>query len=503
MTSSEKIRPIEEVARAVARLRAEGKRIVYTHGAFDLLHIGHIRHLRQAREMGDVLVVTIVPDRFMTRGDHRPAFVEGYRAEAVASLEFVDFVALSTELTAEHALRHLRPHVFAKGSEFRNKDVDHLESQAVTEVGGSYAFTQDVAFNSTQVINQYLSGLPKEIDEYLSLFRERYRRDDVLSVLDRLSSLRVLVIGDAILDDYQYCRAIGKSSKDPVLALQYLSNDVFAGGILAVANHVAGFAKDVRLFTVVGERDNPEHIIRDQLLPNVSMHGAVQLNAPTIVKRRFLDTHTLNKLFEVYVMDDSGLSAEADAKFCEQLKQELPNYDVVIAADYGHGAISRDAVTTLSEHARFLAVNTQANAGNRGFHTISRYPRADFGCIAEHELKLELRDSSSPLRTMIGIVGRNLNCKDFIVTLGRKGCAIWNRSDTFVEVPPFAQTIVDRVGAGDAFLSVTALASALNVEPELIGFIGNAVGALAVEVVGNRKSVDRASVRRLITSLMG
>ncbi|MGD0615134.1 MAG: adenylyltransferase/cytidyltransferase family protein, partial [Verrucomicrobiota bacterium] len=80
-TTSNKIRRIDDLAKALESVRAGGKRIVHCHGVFDLLHIGHIKHLEAARKLGDVLVVTLTPDRFVNKGPHRPAFPERLRAE--------------------------------------------------------------------------------------------------------------------------------------------------------------------------------------------------------------------------------------------------------------------------------------------------------------------------------------------------------------------------------------------------------------------------------------
>jgi bifunctional ADP-heptose synthase (sugar kinase/adenylyltransferase) len=106
--------------------------------------------------------------------------------------------------------------------------------------------------------------------------------------IDNMAKLNVLVIGDTILDEYQYCEAIGKSSKDPVLALKYQSHDLFAGGVLAVANHVANSANSVKLVTVLGERDSHEDFIHSQLTSNIDPLFIVQDNAPILIKRRFI-----------------------------------------------------------------------------------------------------------------------------------------------------------------------------------------------------------------------
>ncbi len=507
MLRNGKIKPLDELAEVLELFRSDGKTIVHCHGVFDLLHIGHIRYLEQARDMGNVLVVTLTPDEFVDKGPHRPVFNESLRAEALASLNCVDYVAVNKWPTAEETLRLLKPDIYVKGAEFKNLNSDITgkigrEAEVVREVGARLAFTEDIVFSSTNLINQRLSNFPEEINKYLDLFRQRYTLEELLAALDRLSELKVLVIGDTILDDYQYVEAIGKSSKDPVITVKYQSHDLFAGGALAVANHVANFAGTVELTTVLGKLDSREEFIRSQLQPNITPHFLYQPDSPTLIKRRFVESYSLNKLFEVYVMDDSGLSMNGNSEVCDWLEAELPQYDLVIAADFGHGAISEGIVKTLVEKSRFLAVNTQANSGNRGFHTITRYPRADFACVAEHEIRLEMRRRTGRIHPMMEIIARKLGCSQFVVTQGRAGCVVRDARGGVIEVPAFAQKVVDRVGAGDSFFAITSLAAAQGMSNEKLGFIGNVVGALAVEILGNKKSIDKLSVKKFITSLI-
>ncbi|MEW6264298.1 MAG: PfkB family carbohydrate kinase [Thermodesulfobacteriota bacterium] len=507
MLNHDKIKTVEELAEARESFRRQGKKVVHCHGVFDLLHIGHIRYFEQARQMGDLLIVTLTPDRFVDKGPHRPAFPENLRAEAIASLNCVDLVAINQWPTAEETLRLIRPDVYVKGSEFRNITDDVTgkigrEAAVVKEIGARLAFTDDIVFSSTTLINRYLSTLPDEMQQYLNLFRHRYTMDDLLRTVDRMSSLRVLVIGDTILDDYVFCAAIGTSSKDPALAVKYQSHDLFAGGVLAVANHVANFAETVQLVTVLGEKESHEDFIRSKLSRNITPYFLTQPDSPTLIKRRYVDGYTLNKLFEVYIMDDSGLPPDRNREVCGWLAENLPNYDLVIAADFGHGAVSREMVATLSARAPFLAINTQANAGNRGFHTVSRYPRADFVCIAEHEIRLELRDLKGDIHLMMEEVQNRIGCDLMVVTRGRKGCAVRTKDGDVIELPSFTEKVVDRIGAGDAFLSVSSLAAALGVEPEIVGFLGNVTGAIAVQILGNKKPVDRQELKKHIITFV-
>jgi len=183
------------------------------------------------------------------------------------------------------------------------------------------------------------------------------------------------------------------------------------------------------------------------------------------------------------------------------VRKHLPHCDLVIVADYGHGTLSRNMIDILTKEAPYLAVNTQSNAGNRGFNTISKYSKADFVSLAEHEIRLETREVSGRLFPIMAELAHNMFCRYFVVTRGKKGCILTDKQGGLYQVPSFAQKVVDRVGAGDAFFVMTSLYSVLGVPGEILGFIGNVAGSLAVEIMGNKKSIDKPSVTEYINSL--
>ncbi len=506
MANTSKIVPLDGLATTLAKLRAAGKRVVHCHGVFDLLHIGHVRHFEQARKLGDILVVTLTPDRFVNKGVGRPAFTESLRAEFLASLHCIDFVSINRWSTAVETIRLLQPTVFAKGSEFRNLNdtIGHVskEADAVREVGGEIAFTDDLVYSSSGLINQFLSPYPDTVRDYLSDFASRYTAEDVLAPLRAAQDLRVLVIGETIIDEYSYCEAIGKSGKEPVLASRFLGTDRFPGGVLACANHLAGFVKRVDLFTLLGERGDEEAFVRGSLKPNVTPMFLEKPGSPTIVKQRFVEKYLSQKMFEVYRMDDAPLDAATDAKLCQQLQEILPEYDVVVVADYGHGMLSATARKTICNGARFLAVNTQSNAGNHGFNMISRYPRADYVCLAQREVALETRNQQLTGEEMAEHVAAKLDCPRVMITRGSAGTLLHSAPGEFTRVPALATKVVDRVGAGDAVLCVTALCTAMEAEPEITAFIGNVVGAEAVAIMGNQRSVEQIPIFRHVECLL-
>lgn len=506
-TTSAKVLGLEALAELCKAQREAGRRVVHCHGCFDLLHIGHIRYFREARQMGDFLVVTISPDRYVDKGPHRPTFTEELRAEAVASLDSVDAVAVNAWPTAEETLELIRPHIYVKGADFKSVEADRTgklarEEEVCRRLGAELRFTDDLVFSSTNLINRFFSSFSQEMQDYLELFRRRYSLDEILGIVDRMATLKVLVVGDVIIDEYCYCHPLGASSKSPVLAVKYDSRDLFAGGVLAVANHIANFAGGVRLLSHLGERDDHRAFIESKLHPGVEADFRVQPGAPTLVKRRYVDGYSMTKLLEIYDMDDSGLPPEIDAGLIADARAACTACDLAVAADFGHGAISQNLRQALADNSPFLAVNTQVNAGNAHMHTISRYPHAHFVSLTERELRLDARDVKSDLRPLVADMVERFDCQYLAVTRGKKGSVVGTPGGSFVAVPAFASKVVDSVGAGDAFFSISCLAARLGAPREIVGFLGNAAGALAVQMVGNQKAVDRQELSKYITTIL-
>lgn len=153
-----KIRELDELAKKVRDLKSSGKKIVLCHGCFDLMHIGHIKYFQASRKMGDVLIVTLTPDIYVDKGPDRPVFNQELRAESIAALECVDYVAINKWPTAEDTLRLLRPDIYVKGQEFEKLEDKtgkiQKEYKIVEEIGAQMRFTHEIVYSSTKLINQ-------------------------------------------------------------------------------------------------------------------------------------------------------------------------------------------------------------------------------------------------------------------------------------------------------------------------------------------------------------
>lgn len=145
---------LEELAETVRQIQGAKRTVAMCHGCFDILHSGHLRHFEAARTMADALVVTITPDHFVNKGPNRPVFPEQQRAELVAGLRAVDWVAINRWQSAVETIRLIRPNLFVKGQEYESRAAQvnpnfFAEAKAVEEVGGKIAFTHEFTSSST------------------------------------------------------------------------------------------------------------------------------------------------------------------------------------------------------------------------------------------------------------------------------------------------------------------------------------------------------------------
>ncbi len=504
----EKIKSLDEIANIAVRERAAGRTVVLCHGVFDLVHMGHVRHLRSAREEGDILVVTLTNDRDVNKGPGRPIFTEELRAEMLAALEQVDWVAISPFPSAEKIIEQIRPSVYVKGSDYANPDDDvtgkiNVERAAVERHGGRIAFTRDITFSSSSLINQYMDVFDPELRKYLADARDRGIEEQIKSYIDKIAELRVLIVGDAIIDEYQYVDAMGKSAKENMIATKFSSSERFAGGVFAAANHIASFCKEVEIITVLGTEDSHEEFIREHLLSNVRLTPIHRDGVPTTRKSRFVDAGYMRKLFEVYFFDDSPPSKALSDGLHSLIKERAGEFDLVIVTDFGHGMLDQGAIKVLREHARFLAVNTQTNSANLGYNLVTRYPSADFICIDAPEAQLAARDRFSRIEDIVSNnLTRQIDCGRFIVTHGQNGCVMYGAETGVMRMPAFTKTVVDTVGAGDAFFAIGAPLAAVGAPMEVVSFAGNAAGGLKVGIVGHRRSIEKIPLLKYVSTLL-
>jgi rfaE bifunctional protein nucleotidyltransferase chain/domain len=160
-----KITPRNELKTTVDRLKREGKKVVFTNGCFDILHAGHTRYLREARKLGDALILALNSDSSVRsiKGPMRPIVPESERAEVVGALDSVDYVTVFDELTPLELIEFLRPDVIVKGGDWAEKDI--VGAETVRKWGGRVAIMPEIEGASTTNIIDKVLQVYRSADE--------------------------------------------------------------------------------------------------------------------------------------------------------------------------------------------------------------------------------------------------------------------------------------------------------------------------------------------------
>ena len=511
MEINNKIISFKDLSSVSELCKNKNKKIVLCHGMFDLVHLGHIRYFQEAKKQGDVLIVTITADEFCRKGPGKPAFSEDLRAESLAALEVVDYVAICPYLTAIEAIELIKPNIYAKGKEYEIESDDitgmiSKEREAIESSGGRIFYTNDLVLSSSSLLNSNFNVFTAEVKDYLNTLRSDYTITEIVNALRSVKKSKVLIIGESIIDRYTYVTPLGQSGKGIHFVVRNKYSEEYAGGSIAVANHVASFVDDVALFTGIGsdaKGETYEKFIREELISNVTPNFFFFEDAQTIVKERFVDDE-LRKFFEVYFSEEEPQASEQEElDACEWLEVNIPKYDIVIVADYGNGFITDSMTKIISDKSKFLAVNTQINSGNRGYHVVNRYTKADFVSLNEPELRLASHNRYNSVEKLTKKLSEKLNTKFTSITQGPKGLYTYNaNNDSSFRVPALSSKVVDRVGAGDAFLSLSAICLGNNVQDEISIFVGAAAAAIDVQIVGNKTTIDSVDLEKYLTALL-
>jgi len=458
---------------SAVREQSPGRRIVLCHGAFDLVHMGHLIHFEEARALGDLLVVTITADRHITK-KRSVSFSQDYRARQLAALEIVDYVAIVDEPSAITPIERLRPDVYVKGPEYANllldKTANIVREKALVEAhGGSLHFTNGATFSSTKLAH-FLLAAPEasQGDPLLAndrvLFRDLsafgFTLDQLKGFLAGASRLRVCLIGETIIDEWVDVRLTNLSQKSRCMAGLEIARSRQIGGTGAIAGHLSTFVAHVDCFTngpvsALGANVTSTSIADDQL-----------------VKSRFVDCDTGFRIFE---------SKSPDLR--RSRHDALPDfdvYDVVLISDFGHGLIDAPTINRriAARSTAFVTAMAQVNSTNYGYNLPTKFRGVDYCSLNRTEAELCLRDRGLPLPLLVERMADLLQVSALSVTDGEQGAMVACRGEQFT-IPTVSTNVVDTIGCGDAYFALSSLAAALHCPPGIIAVAGS-IGAAAV-----------------------
>jgi len=504
---NKKIKSLEAVSKIILLEKSKGKKIIQCHGVFDLLHIGHIKHFDEAKSFGDILIVSITPDEFVNKGPGRPAFTTLLRLEALAALECIDYVVANEWPTAENAIQIIKADFYCKGPDYKNHSNDITgkikdEELAVKSVGGKIVYTDDITFSSSNLLNKYGDIHSQAQESFIRGISDNFDFDAINLKLDKIFDLKVLVIGETIIDQYVFCEALGKSGKEPVLALRDLDTQNYLGGSLAIARHLSDFCKEVSVLSFLGDEDIHKSFIERNMEKNISLNFLTKTNSPTILKRRFVDNVDRKKILGVYSINDDSISKEEEDLFIESFDQLSKEHDLVIISDYGHGLITPRVAKHISKSEVFISLNAQVNAANIGTHSIRKYQDINCLIINANELCHEMRQRDGELEPLAQQL-KELVKSDYIsVTKGKEGAFLLHGDNLPVNCPGFASEVVDKIGSGDALLALLSICLYSKINEDLSLFIASLAAAQSVETIGNSIPVNKIKLLKTMSHFL-
>jgi cytidyltransferase-like protein len=512
MNATNKIVSFSDLPEVISGFRKKGCKIVQCHGTFDLIHPGHLYHFEEAKADGDVLVVTITAAQFVRKGPGRPFFADPLRAKSLAALSCVDVVSIVPYSAAREAILAVRPDVYCKGIEYKNKLGDATgklpeDIATVRKIGGRMAYVGSVVCSSSKLLHDHFEIHSENLSKFCRKISRHTTPMALRASVEEFSKLKLLVVGDIIFDRYSMVNIQGLTSKNKVISGRFLREETQAGGSLAVYRHLRAFAPQTRLIGVVGREPWVEPIMNSSL----SKQGDLVVRNSdyvSVLKQRFvepqLEGKEISKIFSVnYLNEDNQIHRAIEGQIMSKLMREVPKADAVLVTDFGHGLLSERIRDYLQKKARILVVNCQTNSNNFAFNLINRrYDRVDAFSLDSTELHLAAAQKKISYSNELEKLARQLGARYAWLTRGSVETLGWDRKSGFVHCEPLAKAVVDTVGAGDAFFSLAALGVASKLPLDLITLLAQLGGAEAVGIVGNREPISKANILKGALSLL-
>ena len=254
---------------------------------------------------------------------------------------------------------------------------------------------------------------------------------------------------------------------------------------------------------MVGERKEYLNFIEKNLKRNIKLLYLAKKNSPTIVKTRFIDDVSKNKVFGSDKLNDELLPEVQEKYLNKKLKKIVPKFDLVIVSDYGHGFISKESANIICKYSKFLALNAQVNAANIGYHTMKNYKNIDCVIINEKELRHELRDKNSRTEKLQKQLSKKQNIKNLVVTRGSQGSILYSKSiDKFMYAPAFSNKVIDKVGAGDTMLSIISMCIKKKLDLNLSLLMASLAAADSVKKIGNKYSTNKVNLIKSLETII-
>ena len=486
------------------------RKCTLTYGHFDLVHPGHIRYLRKASNEGYKLVVAVIPD-YTNGKSNKYKFNQIERAEGLTSFSFVDAIILlkDEEYSLMKLINKLDPNLFLLGREYlNNRDSEILSAiEAIKQKGSRIKFhAGEIQYASTKLLDKTKDAL---INENRNKFKLACIKQniDINHLKDSIKSWkekRILVLGDAILDQFAGCEAVGMSAEAPVLVVKELQTRNFNGGAAIVASHVKALGAECEFLSVVGDDENAE-IIKNKLREEkVKSHIIKDKSRVTTLKKRYLVEN--QKLLRVSKLDDHSLERVIEDQIIKKIEEIAPSINGIIISDFVYGVITENIIKKVLDLSRKYDIKIFGDVQcSSQFGIVTKFK--DFYLISpnEKEARMALQDNVSGLENLSMQLMEITKTKNLVMKLGPDGLIAYQKISSGDIIrqsfPALSANPVDVAGAGDALLAVLAISLCCNDNLMHAASLGSCASAIAVENLGNRPIDSNSLINFLNNSL--
>ncbi len=479
-----------------------GPKVSLCHGVFDVLHEGHLSYLEEAKKLAPQLVVSITSDKYVNKGPGRPYFSEQTRARMIAALDVVDYVIINDEPRATNIIKAIKPNYYVKGQDYKNPKDDLTggileEESAVKEVGGEMIFTNKPTHSSSTLINKFFNTMTEEQNDTILRVKEAGGLEKIQELFKEIERYYVTVVGEPIVDTYTFCTPEGISSKSATISARYLKEENYAGGSLAIANHLVDFVKGVTLHAPHGKELYYQEIKNTLVDKRITYANSMIPSYTTPRKTRYIDEDKNQRIFEMTNISPNLWSNNNPKFILDDIHRSAEASQAVLLCDFGHGLFENGFLSGLSDMSSFIALNCQTNSSNFGFNPYTKHKDFNYLSIDLKEARIAFHDRLSDARTLFSKIG----AQNVSMTLGSAGALYKSFSQTS-KAPAFSDGVIDAIGAGDAYYAITSLLVKAGSPPDIVPFVGNIFAGLKTKIIGNKHAVTKAQLFKAIEAIL-
>ena len=476
----------EETSAALESIKriAASKKVVFVSGNFNIIHPGHLRLLRFAKECGEFLVVGVLDEK-------SPGSVlnEKLRLESMQAITWVDFAFILRESPPDF-IEKLKPSFVVKGKEHEERD--NPEKEILKQTGGKLIFSSgEISFSSIDLMNKewkelVLSTIKKPSD-YLK--RHNFGFQELIEIMEKIKDLKVCVIGDTIIDEYITCDAIGMSQEDPTIVVTPVARENYIGGAGIVALHARGLGANVHFFSVVGQDESAGYALKKLEQQGINVHFYHDESRPTTLKQRFRASQ--KTLLRVSHLRQHSIGTEIRDRLYGDFLEVVDGFDLIIFSDFNYGCLPQvlvEQVTAICRKKKIMMAADSQSSSQIG--DVSRFKGMMLLTPTEREARFAVYDFESGLIVLAEKLKKKSLSKNVIMTLANEGILIHAETDSpndwlTDKLPAFNTAPKDVSGAGDSLLTCASMAMAIGADIWKSAYLGSLAAACQVGRIGN------------------